>query len=149
MYALMIAMNICSDGTPPSAEKCLELAKRYRPDDGPMGRFLYHRALWRHSGFDTYQYTLSRRCFAMPESDVRVRVEAGRVVSAFTLPEEGRREAPLDEALNMDEYFEQIRHALAADPTSVAVEYHPVHGYPLSISIGLGASVSEPGYQTA
>lgn len=136
MYALMIAMNICSNGQAVCAKTAANLRQRYlRDESDPLSQLQYHRALWRLRDYDRYQYTLSRRCFALPEPDLRVRVDTGRVVAVFQLPEARQLSPSPSDALCMEDYFEHIGRALRTDSDSVQVEYDSVSGYPLSIAI--------------
>lgn len=140
MYALLIAMNICSNGTTVCTNTVTDLRKRYlRNESDPLSQLQYHRALWRLRDYDRYQYTLSRRCFALAEPDLKVRVDAGRVAAVFQLPEGRQLSPPPSEALCMEEYFEQIGRALRTDSDSVRVEYDAISGYPLSIRIATEA----------
>lgn len=140
MYALMIAMNICSNGQAVCAKTVASLRQRYLRDEAdPLSQLQYHRALWRLRDYKRYQYTLSQRCFAVPEPDLRVRVDAGKVEAVFQLPQ-GRQLSLLPaEALCMEDYFEHIGRALRTDSESVWVEYDSESGYPLSIVIGVEA----------
>ena len=143
MYALMIAMNICSNGQAVCAKTVASLRQRYLCDESdPLSRLQYHRALWRLRDYDRYQYTLSRRCFALPEPDLKVRVDTGKVVAVFELPEGFQPSPPPSEALCMEDYFEHIGRALRTDSDSVRVEYDSVSGYPLSIAITTEVSSS-------
>lgn len=136
MYALMIAMNICSNGQAVCAQTVADLRQRYLCDESdPLSQLQYHRALWRLRDYDRYQYILRRRCFALPEPDLRVRVESGKVVAVFQLPEGRQLSPPPADALSMEDYFEHIGRALRTDSDSVRVEYDPESGYPLSIAI--------------
>ncbi|MDQ2075730.1 DUF6174 domain-containing protein [Marinimicrobium sp. ABcell2] len=150
MYTLMIAMNICSDGKPVSSSILADLQHRYLRDPAnPLSQLQYHRALWRLRDYDRYQYILRRRCFALPEPDLKVRVEAGQVQAVFCLPEGSELSPQPSEALCIEEHFEQIARALRTDPASVRVEYDSVSGYPLSIAVVAEESSLELAYLTA
>lgn len=138
MYTLMIAMNICSNGAALSGPALAELEARYEAgDQGPINRFLYHRALWRWSGFASYQYTLSRRGLRT-ENDLKVRVENRRVYSAFELGgDNSEAVSAVSHALTIDNYFELIYRAMLENPETISVEYHPLYGYPNSLAIDL------------
>lgn len=139
MYTLMIAMNICSNGVAISEPALAELETRYEAgNQGPINRFLYHRALWRWSGFSSYQYILSRRGRLHTEKDLKVRVENRRVCSAFELGGE-RSEAvsAAGRAFTIDDYFDLIYRALRENPETISVEYHPLYGYPISLALDL------------
>lgn len=140
MYTLMIAMNICSNGAALSGPALAELEARYEAgDQGPLNRFLYHRALWRWSGFASYQYILSRRGGSLRENDLKVRVENRRVSSAFELG--GNNSEAVSSAggpaLTIDDYFELIYKALLENPETISVDYHPLYGYPISLAVDL------------
>ncbi len=137
MYTLMIAMNICSNRAALSGPALAELEARYEAvAQGPINRFLYHRALWRWSGVASYQYILSRRNFSRTDNDLKVRVENRRVYSAFELTGDSSRPVPIaDRALTIDAYFELIYLALLENPETISVEYHPIYGYPISLAL--------------
>jgi hypothetical protein len=135
MYALMIAMNICSNGKSVSSQTMVDLQRRYLRDaSDPLSQLQYHRALWRLRDYERYQYTLSRRCFALAEPDLKVRVEAGKLAAVFCFPEGRELSSAPPEALCIEGYFEQIDRALRTDAASVRVEYEPASGYPLTIA---------------
>lgn len=139
MYTLMIAMNICSNGAALSGPALAELETRYETgNQGPISRFLYHRALWRWSGFASYQYILSRRGCSRTEKDLKVRVENRRVCSAFELGGDSSEalSAP-GRALTIDDYFDLIYRALLENPETISVEYHHLYGYPISLALDL------------
>ncbi len=139
MYTLKIAMNICSNGAALSDAVLAELEACYEAgDQGPLNRFLYHRALWRWSGFASYQYILSRRGRALTEHDLKVRVEDRRVCSAYKLDGDASEAVSAEgPALTIDDYFEFIYRALIEGPETIAVEYHPLYGYPISLALNL------------
>lgn len=153
MYALMIAMHICSNGRPVSRAALAEQERHWPGSDGPLARLMYHRALWRMRGFHSYQYTLSRRGTGVPGSDISVRVQAGEVVSVCALDGTPQTEVPAEYACEIDEYFRLVGRALSAGKGSVMVDYHPIHGYPLSITMTGSESIAElaaeSGYHTA
>lgn len=145
MYTLMIAMNICSNGAGLSGPALAELEAQYEAtDQGPINRFLYHRALWRWSGFASYQYVLGRRHYSRPRNELKVRVENRQVHSAFELGDDSRDAMPVDgRGLTIDDYFELIYKALRENPDTVAVEYHPLYGYPISVALSLDDQKSD------
>lgn len=153
MYTLMIAMNICSNGLPVRQEALANQERLLQEDGGPLARLWYHRALWRLRGFGSYQYTLSWRGMPASSRDLRVRVEAGEVVSVFTLGQNSQPRTLPAEACSIDDYFQLIGEALTADPGSVVVDYHSFHGYPSSIAMAHDESIAdlaaELGYRTA
>lgn len=136
MYTLMLSMNIASNGANLAPEALLQLKRQYRTRaNDPHSQLAYHRALWRLSGFDDYRYTLSRRCFAMPESDIRVQVAGGKIHSARCLEPGGETVPVEDEVGTIDDYFDWIEQALRDAPESVRAQYHSLHGYPLSFTL--------------
>lgn len=139
MYTLMIAMNICSNGTALSETALAELEARYEAgNQDALNRFFYHRALWCWSGFASYQYILSRRGRSFSENDLKVRVENRQVYSAYELGgDSSKLVSATGPALTMDDYFELIYRALLESPETISVEYHPLHGYPISLALDL------------
>lgn len=136
MQTFMISMNIASNGDAPQPQTLLELRRRVRDwSYGPESELAYHRQLWRLSGFDNYQFTLSRRGGGLPSADIRVRVVAGQVVSAHYL-DTGAPVVTGEAIGTIEDYFYELGQALRQGGGQVRVEYHSLYGYPLSFCLG-------------
>lgn len=133
MHKVMISMNIASNGQAREPEALLELRRRVRDVSASPEEALHtHWQLWQMSGFDTYQFTLSR-CGSVGCNDIRVRVAAGAVVSAHEL---GTGKAcSTAEVGTVDDYFRWIEAELYRKPRTPQAVYHPLYGYPLSFSL--------------
>lgn len=135
MQRVMISMNIASNGQAQEPEALVELRRRVRDlSCNAETELNYHRELWRLSGFDSYQFTLSVRGTHHVVPDVRVRVADGVVVSAHRLDDPTVRvSAP--EVGAVEEYFRWIKQALKRYSGRTRVHYHPLYGYPLCFSL--------------
>lgn len=132
MYTCMISMNIASNGASVTPQALAAVKCRYSGlEADPFEALAYHRELWRLSGFDTYQYTLSQRCFALPESDLRVWVVGGKVVEVRRVDCATPIELPQG-AGTVESYFDWIEQVLRDAPGRVQAHYHGLHGYPQS-----------------
>lgn len=135
MQTFMISMNIASNGDAPEPQVLLELRRKVRDwSYNAESRLAYHRQLWQLSGFDSYQFTLSRRGGGFPSEDIRVRVVAGQVVSAHHL-ETGAPVITSEAIGTVEDYFQSLEHALRQGGGQVRVEYHSLYGYPLSFCL--------------
>lgn len=122
--------------------------------DGPQEErqsFLRHaRDQWAANGPASYEYTLAFTCGECPPEWthlLRIRVEAGEVVSVFDLST-GTPVDPSERSLTIDQLFEVIQNAVQEDVYRLAVKYHPDLGYPVSIAIDSDSRVvdDEVGY---
>lgn len=131
----MISMNIASNGDAPEPQALLELRRRLRDRSyTPESELAYYRQLWQLSGFDNYQFTLSRRGGGFPSADIRVRVVGGQVAGAHHL--ETGTPVVVGEAIGtMEDYFLELEQALKRGEGEVRVEYHSLYGYPLSFCL--------------
>lgn len=136
MQTFMISMNIASNGDAPEPQTLLELRRKVRDwsSCSAQSQLAYHRQLWELSGFDNYQFTLSRRGGGFPSEDIRVRVVAGQVVSAHHL-ETGAPVISGEAVGTVQDYFQDLEHALRQGGQQVRVEYHSLYGYPLSFRL--------------
>lgn len=135
MQRVMISMNIASNGQAQEPEALLELRRRVRDLSCSAETELnYHRELWRLSGFDSYQFTLSVRGNCQAAPDVRVRVVDGMVDSAHCLDDPAVRVRP-PEVGTVEDYFQWIERALKRHSGGTRVHYHPLYGYPLCFSL--------------
>lgn len=133
MQRMMISMNIASNGQAQEPESLVKLRCRVRDlRVSPEAALDIHRQLWRLSGFDTYQFTLSQRS-ALTSADIRVRVANGEVLSAHELGT--GRPYPIHDVGTVDEYFEWIAVELRRTPNNLRALYHPLYGYPLSFTL--------------
>jgi hypothetical protein len=100
---------------------------------------------WAANGPAGYEYTLGFSCGECPPEwthPLRIRVEAGEVVSVFDLSA-GTSVDPNQRSLTIDELFEVIQDAVQEDVYRLAVKYHPDLGYPISISIDHDSLVAD------
>ncbi len=135
MQRLMISMNIASNGCATAPETLLELRRRVRDLSCCAETELdYHRQLWRLSGFDSYQFTLSARSARQADLDVRVRVVNGAVACAHRL-EDPSTPVRLPEVGTVEDYFQWIEQALQHRTKGTRVHYHPLYGYPLCFTL--------------
>ncbi|WP_027330507.1 DUF6174 domain-containing protein [Marinimicrobium agarilyticum] len=135
MQTFMISMNIASNGDAPEPQTLLELRRKVRDwSYSAESELVYHRQLWQLSGFDSYQFTLSRRGGGLPAADIRVRVSEGQVVSAHHL-ETGAPVITGDAIGTVEDYFWELEQALRQEGGQVRVEYHSLYGYPLSFCV--------------
>lgn len=135
MQTMMISMNIASNGRVMAPEALVELRRQVRDlRCSAETELAYHRQLWRLSGFDTYQYTLSTRSPRKGASDIRVRVVGGVVTSAHRLDDPGAR-VGASQVGTVEQYFQWIEQALERRSGGARIHYHPLYGYPLSFSL--------------
>lgn len=133
MLTLMFSMNIASNGAALTPEQWRTLRRRFPDHGGVLTQLRFHRALWRLRQFEHYQYTLSQRLCGRPEGELRVRVSAGRVENVYCL-NRAQAIAPPPHVGAVEDYFERAELALTKAPESVCAYFHPLHGYPLSLS---------------
>jgi len=135
MQRLMISMNIASNGCATAPDTLLELRRRVRDLSCSAETELdYHRQLWRLSGFDSYQFTLSARSTHQSDLDVRVRVVNGVVACAHRL-EDPTTPVRVPEVGTVEDYFRWIEQALQLRTEGTRVHYHSLYGYPLCFSL--------------
>lgn len=133
MDRLMISMNIASNGQAEEPEALLALRRRVRDVNPSPEEALYiHWQLWQLSGFDAYQFTLSR-CGSVGCHDIRVNVAAGAVVAAHELGT-GRPHAAA-EVGSVDDYFRWLASELNHTGRKPPTVFHPLYGYPLSFAL--------------
>ncbi|UZJ44575.1 DUF6174 domain-containing protein [Marinimicrobium sp. C6131] len=147
MHKLMISMNIASNGQAREPEALLELRRRVRDVNTSPEEALYvHWQLWQMSGFDSYQFTLSR-CGSVGCNDIRVKVSGGAVISAHELG--SGRLCSAAEVGTVDDYFRWIEAELYGKPRTPQTVYHPLYGYPLSFALEVAHTRQEQERQLA
>ncbi len=93
--------------------------------------------LWIDSGYDNYEFVLSRQCFCPPgiTAPIRIEVRGGQVFSATSV-ETGQ---PVDDSnvtiMTIPELFNWISEKLNRDPEFAELEFDTDNGHPTKVSI--------------
>jgi len=103
---------------------------------GPTDRLVDARQRWRRTRPESYRYQLVVGCFCgLPPQPVTIEVRGDAVLSAVDAQGAPVR-SPIASAYGtIDDLFDVIERAIAANAVQVDVSYEPTRGYPTSIAI--------------
>lgn len=104
---------------------------------GPDLDLAANRAKWQRQGLAEYSYQFQMYCFCIDVSAVRLFVSDGIVVGGHYV-ESGEplpAEIPSWFRRTVDSLFAIIEEAIQRDADHLAVEYHPLLGYPTRIAV--------------
>jgi len=101
---------------------------------------------WERRGTSDYVFVLDRVCECLVTGPVQLSVIADDVVHAEALPGSsapvGSNPDP-EQFPTIDELFDQLRAAAAADPARFVVEYDPGLGYPRRADVDVSAQIAD------
>jgi hypothetical protein len=111
---------------------------------GPTSRLADARQRWRRTRPEAYRYQLVVGCFcALPPQPVTIEVRGDAVLSAVDAQGAPVRAPMASTYGTIDDLFEVIARAIAADAVQVDVSYDPTRGYPTSIAIDGSTRVAD------
>lgn len=114
------------------------------PVTGVEGNLSAQRVAWEASGLDDYDFDLYYANMWIPPIRLRIQVRNGVATKAHDLAT-GNEVAPSGEfaSLTIDSLFAIAEEWRETSPASVALLFHPVHSYPMSLSWDVAGWIDE------
>ncbi len=108
--------------------------------ENTLDEYAKNKSIWDALSLDSYQYTIKKSCFCMPEymRITQVSIINGEVVSAsYPDSEDKVPNQVFDSLLTIPQWFEKISSAIDNKQGSINVLYNNQLGYPVNIEIDM------------
>jgi Family of unknown function (DUF6174) len=112
--------------------------------DGPCAELARAKALWTSHALSNYKYKM-REGGVFGGSDITVVVRSGRCVKAYSW-RHLRKQQESCAGRTIEEWFDEIRLEIEADPDSLTASYDPTRGFPRHFEVTPSGLVDQEWY---
>ena len=126
--------NLCMMKQNPKARFLYKGECRIEIDQTKADAIKYAK-LWSSKAINNYSFVYHAQFFGPPQSDVKVTVRGGKVVSAVNIL--SNKKMDIQNVRTINDYFSLIKDSINDKRKTISVTYNKAFGYPTHISTGL------------